>query len=382
MRSKISELCRRGNLESTSLTKFKYLLSRTTPASQLNRKLIEILKRYPHLSTNICSYFGRYSKLPKRASEELLSFIVNEDIFHAVQADVLFATLDIMNEPYKSLCLGFCYKRLFKNTGDVVATQCTLKAALIAWVLKNNNITYAEMHDLLIEEIDWWITKNSLKYLEINQYGKASYQAFLHEAIKSRSSDVSRIAALKIIEDGLDIGSAVDAHEAARLLFFSAGKIRHIGKIESLIGKVICQVIGIQLPSFDWARVLGDKHKNGEMIAFTIKKDYESNINACLIALDSFCDLLFECLFKRILPDRTYGKYGSMLQNPTMQENLPKTCLAFNLLHQLRLQSLTAHPRDKAGQPTRRLKHRDLYTIRPSLQAAFLELIAASNQST
>jgi hypothetical protein len=47
-------------------------------------------------------------------------------------------------------------------------------------------------------------------------------------------------------------------------------------------------------------------------------------------------------------------------------------------LHELRLQSVTAHPRNtKTGTSTRRLKHYDFYKIRPKVKDAIEEIISA-----
>lgn len=69
-----------------------------------------------------------------------------------------------------------------------------------------------------------------------------------------------------------------------------------------------------------------------------------------------------------------------MIKNPTLQTALPKTCAGFSVLHELRLESVTAHPRHKrTGKPTRRLKHHDLYKVRACLRDAFQEIVTSVN---
>ena len=54
------------------------------------------------------------------------------------------------------------------------------------------------------------------------------------------------------------------------------------------------------------------------------------------------------------------------LKDATLRAALPDTMAVFLTLHDLRLQSATAHPRTaKTGRPTRRLKHRDFYSLPP-----------------
>jgi hypothetical protein len=358
-------------------TRFKYLLSRAEPHYTLNMHLIKVLRDQPIFSVGIATYFSKYKKLPKKSAEGLVQCIVNEEAYHSVQADLLLATLDNMGEPYKTLMIGYCTQRLLRKKRGYLRPQPSLKAALLAWLLHNNRLGYTEMHKLLTEEVDWWVVKDVIKYIQKDHYGTASYEAFMNELIKGPNSEQARIAALKIVDEGLSLRAPFkEVHEAARLLLYAAGKIRQIGKVESLVGRVLCYVLDYSFPTFDWARLFGSKHKDAEHIAFTIRRDYESNINACIVTLDSFCDLLFEKLFDKYLPTRTYGNYGAMLQHLTLHTVLPKTCTGFRILHKLRLQSITAHPRDeKTGISTRRLKHYDLYKVRPCLREAFTEII-------
>ena len=352
-------------------------MSRATPHHTLNMLLIKVMRAQPTFSVGISAYFSKYKKLPKKIAEGLIQCLVNEEAYHSVQANLLLATLDNMSDPYKTFLIGYCTQRLLKNKKGYLPPQPSLKAALLAWLLSMNKLTYAEMHELLTEETDWWVVKDAIKYIQKDQYGTASYEAFMNELIRGPSSEQARIAALKIVDEDLSLRVPFkEVHEAARLLLYAAGKIRQIGKVESLVGRVLCYVLDYSFPSFDWARLFGTKHKDAEHIAFTIRRDYESNINACIVTLDSFCDLLFEKLFNKYLPTHTYGKYGGMLKNPTLQATLPKTCSAFGILHRLRLQSITAHPRDeKSGTSTRRLKHYDLYNVRPCMREAFNEII-------
>ncbi len=373
MYNQILDLSKGGKIRNEDQTKFKYLLSRTIPNYKLNNRIIQILKNHPSLSTHIAYYFGKYKKLPPKCAEKIVHFIRNEDIFHSVQADILFATIENMPEPYKAYCLGYCNERLFPTARFTAQPQPSLKAALLAWILKNDNITYQKLKIFITEELDWWVIKDVLKYIRDDQYGIASYNTFLNEQIESKYADIARMAALKIINENLNVNSK-SANEAAKLLLFSAGKIRKIGKPESLVSKVLCYVLKCNLPPFSWDRLFGQNHKKAEYIAFNVKKDFESNINSCLLTLDSLCDLLFEKLFNKFLPQNTYGNYGSMLLNPTINQNLPNTCSAFQELHKLRLLSITAHPRSRSGNSTRHLKYGDFYNIKPHLISAFNEI--------
>ena len=77
----------------------------------------------------------------------------------------------------------------------------------------------------------------------------------------------------------------------------------------------------------------------------------------------------------RLKPGKTCPSFGSAIKDPVLLATLPSTMTCFQALHNLRLESTTAHPKSqKTGKPTRRLKHHDFYKIRSKLINAFDEI--------
>lgn len=375
---RILELIKGGKVKDGQETRFKYLIANTEPTCKLNDRLILILLRQPAFSQQVSFYFSKYNKLPKKAANTLLDFLCGDEIYQSVHGDILFAVLDNMQESDRTRCIAFCHNRLLNPKRNLPKLQPTYKAALIAWVLKYNRITYGEFEALVKNnDIDWWAIKDILKHLEPHQYGSASYEKLLNDLMKSHNTDVARVAALKVVDDDLELTPPTkELNEAAKLLLYAGGKLRHIGKPESLVGTVLCYVLNRKFSSYNWERLLNTKHIQAEHIAFTVKRNYESNIDACIVTLDSLCDLIFEALFTKYVPGKSYGKYGSMLQYPTLKSLIPNTCAGFDKLHQLRLQSVTAHPRNlKTGGNTRRLKHHDFSNVKKVLCEAVQEII-------
>jgi hypothetical protein len=110
-------------------------------------------------------------------------------------------------------------------------------------------------------------------------------------------------------------------------------------------------------------------------MAIFLKQSRETDIDAFMTRFDSFADKIVEIISHIYCPTKKYPDHGAAIKHPTLTTLLPKMMKAFNDLHQLRLDSITAHPRSrKTGTGTRRLKHRDFTTLRPALQAAFDEL--------
>jgi hypothetical protein len=106
-----------------------------------------------------------------------------------------------------------------------------------------------------------------------------------------------------------------------------------------------------------------------------LKRNRESNIDAFLVQLDSYCDFLMPEIYRRLKPEKQYPPYGSAIKDNALIAKLPDTMACFQKLHALRLESTTVHPKSqKTGKPTRRLKHRDFNKIREDLIKAFDEV--------
>ncbi len=374
---RLLEISRRARIAPDKLTEFKYSLNQIEPTHKLNKRLMEVLKKQPALFASISYYFSRYKKLPKNAAKGILSYLKTEEIYHAVHASLLFATIENTQDLEKSKLLTFCYDRLIKPKSHHRIPQTTYKAALLAWTIHHNKLTYKEFHEQITNEKDWWVIKDCLKYLDTDQYGEAMLEIYLNETIRHESPEVARLSAMLLIDKNLKNNPPLkEVHESAQLLLYGAKKIKRAGSPESLVGAVLSKMLTKkQYSDYEWKKLLKTKHKEAEGIAFSVRRNFESNINECIVTLDSLFDLIFKVLYKMYAPEKKYGNYGSMVENRILSTALPKVCKGFHDLHKLRLQSHTAHPRTKSGEATRRLKHKDYNKIRPKIQGAISEII-------
>jgi len=376
---RILELSKRNTVNDDNITRFKYLLSQAHPTHKLNKRLIQLLPHKPSLSPRITAYFEKYEKLPKKAAESILQYLKGEEIYHSVHADLLMACIDNMTSPYREKCADHCHNRLFNRPNYLpYLPQPSYKSALMAWLIVHKRLDYNELSTLFFDEKDWWVQKDLLKHIGINQYGAPSYQELLNKIIKNPlSPDSARGASMLVIQHNLDITLQHNEISQASLpTLFVGKKIKKMGKIPSLMNSVLPYVLKTSLPTFDWQKFFGTKHDHAEQMAFTIKGSYEANINNCIVTLDSFCDLTFEIIFNTLEPNKTYGNYGGMLDCKEIKKKLPITSEAFKALHEVRKNSHTAHPRiKKSSKTTTRLKHHDLYKVRPNLGKSFDEII-------
>jgi retron-type reverse transcriptase len=375
-------LTRRGTVANENSTRFKYLLGHVDPTFRLNARLLKVLERHPEFSETISRYFHRYPKLPDNAAQSILNILKGEERYHSAHGDLLRAVLGNVQQHHRSQFANFCYDRLFKIPRPqkwALEPQPTYKEALVAWVVSTGRITFVELENLNLNERDWWVRKSIFRTLEIGQFGRLSFENFANSCIFSDESELSRCAAAEIVNNRLKVRTPYgNANFAAKDCLKSAGLIRAVGRSTSLIATVLNYVIKLPIGTFNWQRFLGTRiHKDGENLSVFIKQGFESDIDACLVRLDSLCDLIFEKICSHFDPAFTYGTYGSSLNSPTatILASSPNVISGFKDLHELRKISHTSHPRSlRTGARTRRLKHSDFYVIRPKLLDAFKEM--------
>ncbi len=378
VQDRILEIARTAKSLSDNKTRFKYLLGRAKPSHRINHRLMQILERQPALSASVTTYIQRYVRIPRCFAEAICAFLEGKEIYHVVHAELLLATIDNMPAKFRRRCADYCRKRIGRaETRKLGEPQASFKSGLWAWLIRENIATFAEIESLIRNERDAWVVKDVIKHLNGNFFGSPSYERLLNTAITLDNADANRVAAVRIVEENIALSARyADIAQAARLDLFAGGKLRRIGKAPSLVGQVFGRLLEHDFNAFDWARLLGSRHAHAERIAFSVKLHLETSIDACIVATDSLCDLIFERLFEIHNPTAKYGHYGSMLQNPTVVAAIPTVCAEFRQFHRLRCESITAHPRGRtiAGE-TRRLKHSDLRKIRPCLIAAIKEII-------
>jgi hypothetical protein len=380
LRKRLGNIIKKGIVAGNDKTRFKYLMARVDPCAALNKKLIRLLINVPDLSETISRYFSKYKHLPHNVGQELVIFLFSgHEIYHSVHSDLLNAVLYNMKAPERSSCADLCYARLFSPKKGLPDPHITYKAALLAWAMQSKRVGYSEIVKIIDSEKNWWVLKEIVKHIDHSFLGLPSYAKLMDKVIRKKGfCDAARCAAVRMIDLGIDLEKPYpEVVDSAKLVYLAAGKIRRIGKHPSLLSIALEKFLGLPPADYDWKKILGEKMETADLAAFMVRRQLDSDINGCLVVFDSLCDLIFESIYVHHLPGKVYDKIGNAIKHPSMLAYVPRTCDAFGKLHQLRLQSLTSHPRDlKTGKPTRRLKHRDYYKIRPALKAAFCEIMA------
>jgi hypothetical protein len=372
---RLLELTRRSRVDPLHSTRFKFLLGKAEPNYRLSERLLQVLRRHPEHSSTICSYFSQYTIIPTRLAEKITAYIMESELYHSVNGEIMRACLGRMSAADASVVGRFAVRRLLRPRRGLLRPQPTYKEALIAWAIRTREITFDELETLRDKETDWWIRKCMLRELGKEQFGEPSYRQFLNKSIRIPESEIARCAAAKLVEDSIALdGPHKDVFEPAKVILRTSRLIKSPGKPPSMISTIIAYVLKRSESNFDWIKFFGKNHKQAEQMALFLKQSQETDTDAFMTRFDSFADYITENIFYRYCPGKDYPHFGSAVKNPTLKKLLPKTMEIFDQLHALRLESMTANPRShKTGAGTRRLKHRDFYKLRPALQAAFDE---------
>lgn len=376
--SRLLEMTRNGRVAAENVTRFKYLLAHATPTHRLNARLMKVLHRHPEHAPGICRYIAAYAKIPDVLAKEVETYVSANELYHAVHAQLLRSCLGRC-APAITASLGkICADRLLRPKPGVIQLQPSYKEALIGWALSAKAITFAEYDGIVSAEKDWWVKKCAFRELTPDLFGAATYAAFANRQMRSTESEVARIAAGRLIDGNLRLTSPYgDVETTAKHSLKVTRIIRSVGQPSSLINEILAYILKRKQTAYDWKAFFGSAHSHAERMAIFLKRDHESNIGAFLVHLDSWCDEVFSHIYSRLKPNNQRPPYGNALKDPALLAQLPRLVPCFVCLHNLRLESTTAHPRShRSGTATRRLKHRDFGAIRNDLILAFDELEA------
>ena len=374
--ARILELSRNGKVNPSNATRFKYLLAHASPSYRFNSRLMKVLKRHPELALAVCRYISSYKKIPAKLASEIIDYVRGPELYHSVIGMLLRACFGRF-PPIETASLGrFCSDRLIRPKSGSIPVQPSYKEALIAWSLSTRTISFAEYDSIITKEPDWWVKKCAMRELSDSLYGAPTYADFINRSMRTPEAEVARIAASRLLQDGVRLTNPYGNVETTAKQMLKASKvIRAVGQPASRINEILGYTIGRKVTAYNWKRFFASNHRHAERMMIFLKRNRESNIDAFLVQLDSYCDFLNAEIYRRLKPGKIYPRFGHAIKDTTLTGMLPDTMACFVKLHDLRLESATAHPKTKkTGKSTRRLKHRDFYKIKPNLIKAFDEL--------
>lgn len=378
VQKRIRELTKPANRADT--TRLRYLLPALKPSAKTNAALLSTMRKAPELADAITRHFAKYNKLPASVADPLIQDLLDEGVYHAVNAEYLLLLFDRVDATRAARIADFAYERIFapKYRGKAFASpQPTYRAALLKWAMQSSRTTYADLNGVISKERDWWVLQNALVSLDATRMGKPSFEALLNLGMRRSEPDPARVAASLIFSYSLSVHAPhATCSWPARILLRFVGLIAYAGRRPSLISEVLGYTIRFDDP-YDWQKYFGSDHTTAERWAIISKQRFETDIDAFVVTLDSFCDLLTRELFSRHgQPWRSsYGNYVGSGAPAWFRTSFPDLIDGFYKLHQLRIRSFTAHPRHSSGAINRRITHRQYQRIRGALVLAFRQLV-------
>ncbi len=360
-------------------TRFKYVLSHADPNIKLAKKLLLILHKNPHLYQSILKHFSKHERFSKTVSEKLFSQFKAEQLYEEIIASYLIASLNKVHKTVKPEFTKYCIKLHDKRK---TITSPNLRSIVFVWLLNENHFKFTEI-EAIYKSKEWWLIHNSLDLLDIDRFGKPSYQSILNVLLKSVSFEVAIKAAYLIVQNNLSVSIRINTiNDAAQIILKKAQKIGKTSLTKSSINKRLEEITDFKLPSKNWKKFLDTEHSNCERLAYLLTGYVKTDANSFINELDVFNDFIINALYlyDTTLGNYTLGKIGSCL-TPTgrFATKYPKFFALCNIVHELRLESYLSHPKVKrTGKATRQIKFREIERLKPIINFGFQELIATT----
>lgn len=357
-------------------TRFKYVLARVSPLIATSRRLLRIVRSYPHLYISIFRYFSRYTMLPLEIARQLYMILKDEALYPSFSAELIHAMLGRLPDRLSPI-LNRHIKTMF-DEGDRIG-RSDLKAACGAWLLQNRALNYVETKHLIVGARNWWIKAATLPYVDKDFIGMPSYTALLNQMIKSKNVDDSILAAYLIAVEELSLTTAtVRINEAAALLLKDFGIVARGGAFICGIETSLNAMLKVPILDVNWRTIFGGRYSVAERKIIRAKGYFKTDPTAWVNIMDTFNDLLLDLLFAH---DHTIGNYqlgnmgGVLNSTSAFALKYPAMFKAANDIHSTRLDSDLSHHRNRrTGRTTKPIKYNYLPKACRLLYDAFTEL--------
>lgn len=357
-------------------TRFKYVLRHADPNNKLALKLLGILYHYPHLYPSVLNHFRKYRSFTKSVSDRILALLKKEQLYEEITATYLLACLNKVHTGTKTEFKKYCIT-LQKNRKNIVSPN--LRSIVFVWLINERHFKFSEIEKIYKATTEWWIITNSLDYIDIDEFGKPSYENLLNTLIKSKSFEVAIKAAYLMALHGLSVRTLIsEINGNAQLILKKAGLIGRTSLTKSTISLRINDITGKSLAYFKWNKFLNSDHSSCERLIVLATGYSKTDANAFINQMDVINDLMCNALYAADTSLGTYtlGRIGSCL-TPTgrFATSYPNYYSLCDKIHKLRLESDLSHPVVKSsGVATRRIKFAEIQKLKSEIHHAFNEI--------
>jgi hypothetical protein len=367
---RIMELSKR--YEVTNDTRFKYVLGGAKPSSKLHLRLLEILKRQPHLYIGIFQNFSKAKKLTKKVSAQSLKLLKKNTLYAAFTSNFIKALHGKIYKTYEVSLTKFC-KKFYKTKNP------QLKVATSQNLIDSSSLNYSQKL-ALIKFSNWWAKTCIVSFLREDLIGKPSYETLINKMLRDTdASDVCMVASDCCIEYGLTLHKPVkDINKLAQISLKKAGFLGKVSANDYFIRDSMVSVLGSKTKLIDWKKILGNRYK--ELLPKIVRwRGYvHTDPTAWVNITDTINDSLLDILF---IHDGTIGKYqhgtigGVLSTRSKFSQKYPDLFTAVKDIHTKRLESDLSHSKVRStGKPTKYIKYKELKPLIQDLVNGYIEL--------
>ena len=357
-------------------TRFKYVLALAIPALETSRRLLRVIRSYPHLYLSIFRYFNRYDSLPREVCSQLYIVLKDDNLYPSFSAELIRSTLGKI--PDRMIPQFGKYIHKLFNQEDKIGLS-DLKAACGTWLLQNKVLSYSQAEELLINEPHWWVRTSTLPYLDKGFIGGPSYESLLNQLVRNKSADNSMLAAYLLASNGLELNKPrAGLNKTAELILKEFGMIVKTTAVTCGIEGALNAMLKDSILGMGWRTILGRRYSDAERKIIRTKGYFKTDPSAWVNMMDTFNDLLLDALFSHdhAIGNYQLGKMGGILQ-PTsaFASKYPAMFKAVNDIHSRRLDSDLSHPKNKrTGRTTKPIEFDYIPKACMLLYDAFIEL--------
>jgi len=251
--TRLCELSRRGRVGAENSTRFKFLLGHATPSHRFNARVLSLLRHHPDFAPALAGYVSKYRTIPRNLARDIANYMLTEELYHSVNADVLQACLHRMPDPFRAQIGAFAAHRILSPPRGSLPTQPSYRAALVAWALRSGGLNMQAFETLVRGERDWWGQKSMLQEFGDQSFGRSDYERILNAGVREFSSPAAQVAAYRMISRAIRPQRPHgEIDESAKRIFRAANLLRASGRPSSRIGQILSYVLNRQPTSYDW----------------------------------------------------------------------------------------------------------------------------------
>jgi hypothetical protein len=357
-------------------TRFKYVLGRAAPNAALVSRLLEVVRRQPHLYRAIFGYISRAPRLTRKSSSLCLKLLESLDLYTSLSATIVRSIRQNINSRYRYLLYRFCKSRI---NGKFFTNDPELRVAVVGVMLDAGKLTWAQTRFNVTWKRNWWVRTGLIADINPVVIGTPSYQYLIDILLQDKCADVSVVAAETLLTQSLHPqGNTGSLNIIAQHALRNAGEIGKTAERLCIVSNFTTQTLGTAVSGIQWKKIAGTEYRN--LLAKVVRwaAYAQTDATAWVNVTDTINDLLLERLFGHdtSLGIYTLGNFGAALTpSGGFARKYPKFHAAISGIHKRRVGSDLSHAKArKTGRATKPVRFRELQRMKALLTTGYLEL--------